>query len=321
MQAAIKLNVYTLKDSPFFRLRTRKKLAGLLRISEKKLDEISHRNEPYVRKWKHKKKDEWLKYQPNSQLLEKFRPIDIPDHDLKLIQSRIADLLGRITPPDWLYSPVKNRSYVDNAARHKGARAFWFLDIADYFPSCTSNNVASFFLKKLECSPDVTAIIVALTTLRNFLPQGSPCSPILAYFSNLPMWLEIEKIISEANLLHSVYADDITVSGDQIPKAAIWDMKKAIYKQGLRVKLSKEQSVIDKPATVTGVIILGDQMKLPNRQQKKLFDYQQQRNETKNLKLKITLDRKIVGCFAQKKQIESVTQNGGLLGLHTKNLN
>lgn len=50
---------YQLKDSPFFRLRSRKQLAKLLRVSADTLDEISHRNDLYVRRWKHKKlKDE-----------------------------------------------------------------------------------------------------------------------------------------------------------------------------------------------------------------------------------------------------------------------
>jgi hypothetical protein len=184
---------YALRDSPFFRLSTRKKLAALLQVSESALSEICGRQDLYVRRWKHKRdKDKWLREQPNSEIACHYRPIDIPDADLKAIQSRIADLLSRVSPPDWLFSPVKGRSYVDNAARHKGARAFWLLDIADYFPSCSSNKVAHFFQRKLECSPDVTAILVRLVTWQQCLPQGSPCSPIPANISNLYLWQEIE---------------------------------------------------------------------------------------------------------------------------------
>jgi Reverse transcriptase (RNA-dependent DNA polymerase) len=178
---------HTLRDCQFFRLRTRKKLASLLRVSETALAEISSRTDLYDRRWKHKKEEKWLRHPPTDELASKYRPIDIPDIGLKAIQSRISKLLSRISPPDWLFSPVKGRSYVDNAARHKGAKAFWLLDIADYFPSCTANKVAHFFRRKLECSEDVTAILVHLTTWQNCLPQGSPCSPILAYFSNLDM--------------------------------------------------------------------------------------------------------------------------------------
>nr|WP_143840515.1 hypothetical protein [Novosphingobium panipatense] len=157
--------LYTLKDSPFFRLRTRKKLADLLQISLSDLKEITSSEESYKRKWKHKvDKDSWLEVQPPPEKAPFYRPIDIPEPSLKKVQSRIAKLLSRITPPDWLFSPCKGRSYVDNAARHKGARAFWLLDIKDYFPSCTNRKLAHFFRSDLQCSKDVTAILVRLTT-------------------------------------------------------------------------------------------------------------------------------------------------------------
>lgn len=296
---------YILRDSPFFRLQSRKKLAALLHVSEAALSDISARNDLYARRWKHKKeKDKWLREQPNPEISSFYRPIDIPDAGLKAIQSRIANLLGRVTPPDWLFSPVKGRSYVDNAARHKGAKAFWLLDIADYFPSCTANNVAHFFRRKLECSPDVTSILVSLTTWQECLPQGSPCSPILAYFSNLDLWHEIEQSVARAGLTHSVYADDITISGPIVRKEVIWEIKCAVHKHGLKIKPDKELSLIDSPADITGVIVVGDQTKLPNRQLKRLFELRGERHRAKNSVLRRMLDSQIAGRVAQKRQVE-----------------
>lgn len=298
---------YTLRDSPFFRMRRRKDLAELLYVSEGALSAISLRNDLYVRCWKHKKdKNKWLDKEPSADIAHLYRPIDIPDAGLKAIQSRIASLLGRITPPDWLFSPVKGRSYVDNADRHRGSRAFWLLDIADYFPSCTASNVAHFFRCKLECSPDVTAILVHLTTCQRYLPQGSPCSPILAYFSNLGMWQEIEQLVSLAGLKHSVYADDITISGPVVPKKVIWEIKQAVHKHGLKIKAEKELSLIDSPATITGVIVDGDQIKLPNKQLKRLFELRGERHRAKSNVLKRLLDGQIAGRVAQRLQVERV---------------
>ena len=297
---------YTLRDSPFFRLRTRKKLAALLQVSEAALTDISSRTDLYKRRWKHKKEEKWLREQPAAEISQHYRPIDIPDGGLKAIQSRIAKLLARVSPPDWLFSPVKGRSYVDNAACHKGARAFWLLDIADYFPSCTANNVAHFFHSKLECSPDVTAILVHLTTGQQCLPQGSPCSPILAYFSNLGMWGEVEESVSRAGLRHSVYADDITISGPIIRKEVIWEIKGAVHKHGMKVKAEKELSLIDSPADITGVIVVGNQTKLPNRQLKRLFELRGERHCAKSAVLKKMLDSKIAGRIAQKRQVEQL---------------
>ncbi|PHQ97381.1 MAG: hypothetical protein COB39_10380 [Marinosulfonomonas sp.] len=304
------INTYSLRDSPFFRLRSRKKLAQLLRVSPKTLSEISQREDLYSRCWKSKKGDVWLKSPPDEVGADKYRPIDIPDHRLKSLQARIANLLSRITPPEWLFSPVKGRSYVDNAAYHKGAKAYWLLDIENFFPSCSGNNVAHFFSSKLECSPDVTAILIHITTIldtdtdRVGLPQGSPCSPILAFFSNLDMWAEVESIVKKASLKHGVYADDITISGDMVPKAAIWEIKKAIHKHGHKIKAAKEVSLIHAPADITGVIVTEGKTKLPNRQWKKLNELLAARSVAKGSKLRQRLDNQISGRIAQKNQVE-----------------
>ncbi len=301
---------YQLKDSPFFRLKSRKKLAKLLRVSAKTLEEISRRNDLYVRRWKHKKlrDDEigaWLKTPPTPEQAENYRPIDIPDPKLKAMQARIGDLLGRVKAPEFLFSPVKGRSYVENAAHHKEAAAFWLLDVADYFPSCSANNVARFFHRELECSRDVTAVLVHLVTLDGCLPQGSPCSPILAYYSNSHIWRAVENLVKARGCKLSLYADDITISGDVVPKALIWEIKKLIFSNGLRLKASKEISLINAPADITGVIVKDSATHLPNRQLKRLAELKQQRARTTNPRLRARIDNQIAGRLAQRKQVEN----------------
>lgn len=301
---------YQLNDSPFFRLRSRKQLAKHLRVSTETLKQISRRNDLYTRHWKHKslkdyEKGAWLKYQPTPEQAENYRPIDIPDPRLKAMQSRIGDLLGRVKAPEFLFSPVKRRSYVENAAHHKEAKAFWLLDVADYFPSCSANNVARFFHRELECSRDVTAVFVHLVTLGGCLPQGSPCSPTLAYYSNSHIWLAVEKLVKARGCKLSLYADDITISGDVVPKALIWEIKKLIFSNGLRLKDSKEVSLINAPADITGVIVKDGATHLPNRQLKRLAELKHQRASTTNSKLRGRIDNQIAGRLSQRKQVEN----------------
>jgi hypothetical protein len=113
--------LYTEKDSPFFRLRTKKKLADLLFTSTAKLKAITQECGLYLAFQKPKKNGGGM------------RDIEAPRHDLKRLQKRIAELLQRIAPPDYLFAPVGGRSYVDNAGRHLGARAFRLLDLQDFF--------------------------------------------------------------------------------------------------------------------------------------------------------------------------------------------
>lgn len=300
------LKRYNLQDSPFYKLSTKKKLAKLLRTSPIAIKEILAKENLYVRKWKHKEKEEWLKSEPSTELSEYYRPIDLADYRLKVWQSRIADLLSRIIPPNFLFSPVKGRSYVDNAAIHKDSIAFWMLDIADYFPSCKAPNVRYFFSKIMKCPKDVTEILVRMTTWKGGLPQGAPCSPILAYFSNMNMWLDIEHISKSYNCKMSVYADDITFSSKFfIPKEMIYKVKERIKRQGLVLKDKKEASVIHRPATITGCIAKKGALWLPNKQHQSLFKLRHTIDTEKNPAIKIKMQRKLSGRLAQKKQIET----------------
>lgn len=297
-------NGYSIVDSPFYKLKNRRRLAGLLNCSLPLLSQLASKTDKYTRRWKHKKKDQWLKDAPSTDQMEFFRPIDIPDIELKRVQKRISDLLGRIAPPEYLFSPVKGRSYVDNAALHLGSRAFKLLDIADFFPSCRANHVAWFFGSAMMCSPDVVAILVKLTTHNECLPQGSPCSPILAFFSNLSMWQAVEKEVSAEHCILSVYADDITISGKMVPGALVWRVKKIIHRHGFAIKPEKEVSLIDTPADITGVIVKDNRTFLPNRQLKKLRDLRIERRKTKSQKLRDKLDNQISGRLSQRRQVE-----------------
>ena len=205
----------------------------------------------------------------------------------------------------FLFSPVKGRSYVENAAHHKEAKAFWLLDVADYFPSCSANNVARFFHRELECSRDVTAVLVHVVTLGGCLPQGSPCSPILAYYSNSHIWLAVEKLVRAKGCNLSLYADDITISGDVVPKALIWEIKKLIFSNGLRLKDAKEVSLINAPADITGVIVKDGATHLPNRQLKRLAELKQQRALIRNPKVRERIENQIAGRISQRKQVEN----------------
>lgn len=107
-----------------------------------------------------------------------------------------------------------------------------------------------------------------------------------------------------AGLKHSVYADDITISGSLVLKSVIWNIKQTIHKHGFKIKAEKELSLINSPADITGAIINGDQIRIPNRQLKRLFELRAERHLAKDNLLKKQLDAKIAGHIAQRRQVE-----------------
>lgn len=286
---------YSLRDSPFFRLRSKAKLASLLYVSREKLETLSVGEHRYFEFTKPKKSGG-------------VRKISAPNAPLKAVQSRIADLLRRVTPPDYLFAPVPGRSYADNAAFHVGARSIRLLDIEDFFPSCTAKKAIWFFRTRMECSDDVAVILASIVTFNGALPQGSPCSPILAYLCYVDMWGEIAKLVEDCGCKLSVYADDLTISGVSVPEAQIWEIKKTLYRHGHRYARSKERSVRDKSVEVTGVVLLRSGVVAPNRQHAKIAKVREEITRTTSADHRKALENQLRGRLAQVGQIASADQ-------------
>ncbi len=286
----VKIKYHSEQSSPFYRLTTKVNLAKLLFVSVERLKSIASSEGAYYDFSKPKKDGG-------------FRAISAPRDDLKVIQSRIAELLQRIVPPDYLFAPVAGRSYVDNAARHVGAISKRLLDIEDFFPSCTANKVIWLFSKRFGCSPDVASILRGIVTRNGSLPQGSPCSPILAYLCYIDMWEEIESVVTSCGCTLSVYADDLTISGPVVPEKSIWQIKQILQHHGHRYKASKERSRYNRPAEITGVIVNGGHLLAPNRQHQKLRAVRQELSTVRPGKAREILEAKLRGRTAQLRQI------------------
>lgn len=282
--------LHPLNQSCFFKLKSKKRLASILFSSVQNLERLRNAD-PLYSSWHERKKSGGL------------RLIEAPFDQLKEKQKRIAELLQRIEPPDYLMAPVKKRSYVTNAACHIGSRAFCLLDIEDFFPSCTAKRVYWFFHKKMQCAPDVAAILTGIVTKDSRLPQGSPCSPILAYFAYVDMWEEISEIALRSRCRLSIYADDITISGFNVYERDIWEVKKVLRKYGHSFSTKKQRHLIDRPVEITGVIVSKVGLCLPNRQHRKIVETRTLRANARSKPYIEQLDRQLRGRLAQAKQV------------------
>lgn len=311
-----------LSSCALYRCQRKRDLAKLVGISRSRLRWLAKqsnfyavnqtRNSLYTRLWKPKDSDEkWLRKAPSPENSDNYRAIDNPIDDLKSVQRRVHDILSVLAVPTWLFAPAIGKSYVDNAAVHVGSKFFHLLDLATYFPSCKAHRIFNFFHDDLKCERDIAGILTHLTTLAGSLPQGSPCSPILAYYSNSDVWASVAKICTDEGITLSVYADDVTMSSlTPIRGEIIWKIKSVMHSQGLETKASKEASLAYKAADITGVIVGLKGIKPPNRQTRKL---QQLEGAICKQPEDAFLMRKIRGRRAQIKQISSAS-----LGLNPK---
>lgn len=242
---------YSLDQSPFYRLPTRRKLGRVLGLTPAEMKALT-KSQSLYREFSAPKKNGGT------------RLVENPLRELKKVQKRVARLLGRIRPKDYLFCPVKGRSYVSNAERHRGNRTVRCLDIRKYFPSTPAWRVYRFFRGVMQCAPDVAEILTQLASYKGHLPTGSPLSPIMAYFAYYDVWERIAAIAACHGWTLTVYIDDVTISGEHVHAKHLWDVKVAIHACGLRYH--KEKCYIDKPAEITGVIVRARGLSAPNRQ-------------------------------------------------------
>ncbi len=283
---------YPIHQSPLFKQNNKKRLAALLKISTGELRNLAKHADSLYSEFDVPKKTGGL------------RGVENPRRKLKLVQARIARFLGRIAPPDYLFCPVKGRCYVTNAAQHRGQRVVRCLDVRKYFPSTSSRRVFWFFHSVLQCERDIAALLSKLACYKGHLPTGSPLSPIMAFFAHYDVWENIAALCKAHGYRLTVYIDDVTISGQSLSPIAMWEIKKAIHRSGLRYH--KEKHFVDRPAEITGVVVDGDMLVAPNRQLKKLNETRValRRNVTVNVRKK--LNERLTGLNGQVSQIAAI---------------
>lgn len=251
-----KFKHHAANQSCLYRVRGLNKLADALLVPIDFIEDLSALgNELYTEKEKPKNQTE-------------SRLIEDPHMTLKGVQTRIARILGKITPPRYLFSPVKKRSAIMNAAYHRGAKAVWTVDVRKYFPRTTPKKVYKFFHEKMECSQDIALLLTNLTTRYDHLPTGAPTSPILAFYANKEMWDEIAVYCEEQNLKFSLYMDDLTISGERVSKEVKNNILAIIRKNNFIAHKQKYNFLT--PARVTGPMVIEDKIDAPNKHYKKM---------------------------------------------------
>ena len=249
---------YLLNQSPLYKMRNRSKLAALLGVTGAELRALTTGDALYSEFDIPKKSGNGVRHVEN------------PCKALKRAQARLAKVLARINPPEFLFCPVKRRCYVTNAAAHRGNRVVQCLDISKFFPSTPQRRVFWFFHSVMRCERDIAGLLASLACYQGHLPTGSLLSPIMAYFAYYDLWARIAAFCKERGYTFTVYIDDVTISGSRVPKADIWQVQKMIHGMGLRYH--KEKTFVDRPAEITGVVLRDGKLVAPFRQHRKMHE-------------------------------------------------
>ena len=284
-----KPKIYKIENSPFYRLRNKRKLAELLGVDLKILNKM--------------RTDDFYKKEYKIPQGNKERKIQEPKKQLKRVQKKIKTLLQRVETPDWLISGKKGNSFVTNAEKHLGSRYILTLDIKSFYQNSKREYVFKFFKFTMKMSEDVAWLISDLVTCRDCIPTGSPSSQIVAYFAYSRSFERIKKIADDHNCLLSLYVDDLTFSSKssiskKLPYLIAQDLKKAFH----QVKTKKTRFFYpSQHKIITGCCLTpnGKELRVPNRMREKV-----KKEEKACLKDKVRHRNRLFGLILSSRQIE-----------------
>lgn len=252
---------YELEKSPLFRLSNKKKLAELLRVDLPAITNLEKSG---------------LATQYNSFIDKKTRRhITEPVGDLAKVHRQLLRLFVRFSPPHYVHSAVKKRSYKTNAFAHRGGNGVIKIDIKKFFQSVKFDCIHDFFLRRLECAPDIATILAKLCVVKTekygvHLPTGSCISPALSFLANQPLFDRICQLSDACGCVFTLYVDDITISGQKANAELLNLVATEIFKRGYRyhkINVSNSETPL-----ITGLIVRDGKLHLPHERAKKIRD-------------------------------------------------
>ena len=186
----------------------------------------------------------------------KSRDLVYPVARLRGVHERLKIHLSKIIQPSYLMSPRKGRAQRDNAAVHLDATQYLTLDLKQFYPSTTRGMIRSSLAEQFGMAIDVAGLIAHLATADDTACLGSPLTPVLASLVHRPMFDAIADLCEAEGLRYTVWVDDLTISGENIPGDLVAAIRKIIAKNGL--KSHKLQFRTGKrPVFITGVGVVG----------------------------------------------------------------
>ena len=249
------LRDYPISQSPFYRLRSRKKLASLYNKNLREIESLIARDDNYR----------------IFMLKSTNRRIEWPKPALEQLHYRTLSLLQKIKAPEYLHSGIPNRSYITNASCHKGHFSTIKLDISKFYPSTNGTHIFGGLRKQFSCSEDVAGLITKMCTYDGHLPTGSCVSQILGFYAHKQMFDEIWSYCKEKNFVMTCYVDDITITGDKVGLNTIRAVGHIIRQRGLNFH-KEHYFPAGKPKIITGVVVHGPEIRVPNRRQLIIHD-------------------------------------------------
>ena len=198
------------------------------------------------------------------------REIDEPLPDLKHVQKWILEnILEKCSVSPYAKAYVKGRTLKHNAKFHRSQKNVVTMDIKDFFPSITVDEVTNIF-ESLGYFHDISCFLAYLCCLNHSLPQGSPTSPYLSNLRFAKADQQISEYITEEKIRYTRYADDLTFSGDFNPHHLIKTISDIVYDNGFSVNSKKTRVARQNTRQEVTGIVVNSKMQVSKLKRKKI---------------------------------------------------
>lgn len=169
------------------------------------------------------------------------------------------------------YGFIQNRSIVDNAKCHLNKKEMIKIDIEEFFPSFGIGKLIKFFMA-LGYARNVAFYLSSICSLNEKLPQGAATSPYLSNIFCLRMDKRISAFARNNSIKYTRYADDITFSGERVPKKAISFVSHVLADEGLKINFKKTKILGEKDRKyVTGIDVTERNLRLKRTYKREIF--------------------------------------------------
>lgn len=149
-----------------------------------------------------------------------FRQLTAPKRRMRELLMSLNDILTSLyEPTPWAYGFVPKRSVVENARLHIGKKFVLNIDLHDFFPSITFEQVKRCLVSEPYRFSDYAAELIANLCVicrdgHKILAQGFPTSPIISNMVCTEMDCQLAELAEKSDVIYSRYADDMTFSSD-----------------------------------------------------------------------------------------------------------
>lgn len=250
VKAKPRFEVYDLSASPFSQRPTQRDVAKLLGETKDDLQRIINYKEQFVKR--------------RTQVIGgKTRHLAYPESRYRTLHERLKFHLNKIRQPNYLFSPRRGRCQRDNASMHLDQNQFLTLDLRQFYPSTTESMVYAWFVDELGMYSDVARLLTKICTIDGKVSFGSPLTPVLCSLVHRSMFDQISDICVSQNLRHTLWVDNLTISGQFVPGKVVNEVREVIKSFGLRSHEIRYRFG-NRPVFITGIGVVGSNLVAPN---------------------------------------------------------